>query len=79
MRTYKRLVVLDLDFERLRGEFVEEPRTYGRLYVLLQAQVAERRGKARWGDKSLNIEKLHGPHPHRLPRGSDPPHDPRPT
>jgi len=56
MRTYKRLVVLDLDFERLRREFVEGPRTYGRLYALLQAQVAERRGKGRWGDKSLNIE-----------------------
>ena len=56
MRTYKRLVVLDLDFERLRREFVDGPRTYGRLYALLQAQVAERRGKGRWGDKSLNIE-----------------------
>jgi Sulfotransferase family len=56
MRTYKRLVVLDLDFERLRREFVEGSRTYGRLYALAQAQVAERRGKERWGDKSLNIE-----------------------
>ena len=57
MRTYKRLVVLELDFERLRRELIEGPRTYGRLYVLLQAQVAERRGKQRWGDKSLNIER----------------------
>ncbi len=57
MRQYKRLVVLDIDFDRLRDEFVAGPRTYARLYSLMQAQVAQRRGKTRWGDKSLNIEQ----------------------
>lgn len=57
MRVYKRLVVLDIDFDRLRREFVEGPRTYGRLYSLLERQVAERSGKRRWGDKSLEIER----------------------
>lgn len=57
MRVYKRLVVLDLDFEELRREFVVGPRTYGRLYQLLEEQVAKRGGKQRWGDKSLNVER----------------------
>lgn len=57
MSVYKRLVVLDLDFERLRREFLVGPRTYGRLYQLFEEQVAEREGKPRWGDKSLELER----------------------
>jgi hypothetical protein len=57
VRTYKRLVVLDLDHERLRADLMAGPRTYGRLYRLIQEQVAERRGKHRWGDKSLELER----------------------
>ena len=57
VRAYKRLVVLDLDHERLRADLLAGPRTYGRLYRLMQEQVAERRGKPRWGDKSLELER----------------------
>jgi hypothetical protein len=57
MERYKRIVVLDIDFRSLREEFVAGPRTYARLYALLQQQVASRRGKLRWGDKSLNLEQ----------------------
>ncbi len=56
MRVYKRLVPLDIDYDRLRSEFVEGPRTYARLYELLHGQLVERKGARRWGDKSLNIE-----------------------
>lgn len=57
LRVYKRMVPLELDFPQLRADFVAGPRTYGRLYGQLQQQVARRRGKPRWGDKSLNIER----------------------
>ncbi len=57
MRRYKRLVVLDIDFDRLRTDFGEGPATYGRLFELLERQHAERLDKPRWGDKSLNTEK----------------------
>jgi hypothetical protein len=56
MSRYKRLVVLDLDFARLRGEFLAGERTYPRLFALLEGQVAERIGRPRWGDKSLHTE-----------------------
>jgi hypothetical protein len=57
MRRYKRLVVLQPDWDRLRADFVagEEP-SYGRLFALLEGQYAQRLGKPRWGDKSLNTE-----------------------
>jgi hypothetical protein len=57
MRVYKRLVTLEIDYASLRAAFVAGPRTYGRLYGLLQEQVATRRGKPRWGDKSLGTER----------------------
>jgi len=57
MRRYKRLVVIGIDWERLRKEFRDGPSTYGRLYELLQCQQAERAGKSRWGDKSLLNER----------------------
>lgn len=56
MRRYKRLVVLDVDFERLRRDFAAGEATYPRLFALLEGQVAERMGRPRWGDKSLHTE-----------------------
>jgi hypothetical protein len=56
MRRYKRLAVLNLDFARLRGDFLAGERTYPRLFALLEGQVAERMGRPRWGDKSLHTE-----------------------
>jgi len=57
MRRYRRHRRLEPDFERLRSDFVAGPRTYGRLFALLEEQHAARLGKARWGDKSLNTER----------------------
>jgi hypothetical protein len=58
MRHYKRLLVLDLDFEELRASFLEGPRTYPRLFELVGLQVAAGEGKPRWGDKSLLTERF---------------------
>ncbi len=57
MRRYKRLVALRLDFDRLRREFLSGGRTYARLFALLESQYADRMGRSRWGDKSLNTEQ----------------------
>jgi hypothetical protein len=57
MRRYKRLAVLEPDFDRLERDFVAGPRTYPRLFDLLESQYAERIGRPRWGDKSLNTEQ----------------------
>jgi Sulfotransferase family len=57
MAHYKRLTVLKLDFDRLRREFLQGETTYSRLFALLEEQCAERAGKPRWGDKSLNTER----------------------
>lgn len=57
MMRYRRHLKLQPDAERLRREFVAGERSYCRLFALLQAQQAERAGKRRWGDKSLNTER----------------------
>ena len=57
MRRYKRLDVIDIDWDRLREDFRQGPASYGRLYELLQRQQSERDGKPRWGDKSLLNER----------------------
>ncbi|MEO5985448.1 MAG: sulfotransferase [Candidatus Limnocylindria bacterium] len=57
MSRYRRHRKLDPDFASLRAAFVSGPRTYGRLFGLLEAQNAERLGKPRWGDKSLHTER----------------------
>jgi hypothetical protein len=57
MSRYKRIVKLDVDFGRLREDFLDGERSYARLFGLLEEQVAARAGKPRWGDKSLNIEQ----------------------
>ncbi|MGI8828223.1 MAG: sulfotransferase family protein [Candidatus Limnocylindria bacterium] len=56
MARYRRHRRLEPDFDALRSEFRLGPRTYGRLFGLMQAQHAERLGKPRWGDKSLHTE-----------------------
>lgn len=61
MMRYKRLVKLHPDPDRLRQEFRKGEPTYGRLFALLEEQHAERLGKSRWGDKSLNTERYAQP------------------
>jgi Sulfotransferase family len=57
MARYRRHRKLEPDFDRLRRDFVSGPRTYGRLFELLQRQHADRLGRPRWGDKSLHTER----------------------
>ena len=57
MMRYKRLIKLDPDPERIRREFYQGEPTYGRLFALLEEHFAEKVGKPRWGDKSLNTER----------------------
>jgi len=61
MMVYKRLVKLEPDPERIRREFQQGEATYGRLFALLEEHYAERKGKPRWGDKSLNTERYAEP------------------
>lgn len=61
MMRYKRLVVLKPDAERIRQEFERGEATYGRLFAILEEQYAERLGRPRWGDKSLNTERYADP------------------
>jgi hypothetical protein len=57
MLRYKRLLKLQPDAERLRREFAQAEPTYARLFALIEEHHAERLGKPRWGDKSLNTER----------------------
>jgi hypothetical protein len=57
MMHYKRLLKLQPDPRRLRQEFQNGETTYARLFALLEEHHAERLGKPRWGDKSLNTER----------------------
>lgn len=61
MMRYKRLAVLEPDWQRLRREFLEGSPTYGRLFALLEQQQADRLDKPRWGDKSLHTERYASP------------------
>ena len=61
MMRYKRLVVLDMDPDRLRQEFWQGEPTYARLFALIEEHYAERMGKPRWGDKSLLTERYADP------------------
>jgi hypothetical protein len=59
MRSYKRLVALDLDFDEIRTTFIGQPdRSYARLFAAIEGQYAARLGKVRWGDKSLHTERF---------------------
>jgi hypothetical protein len=57
MMQYKRLIVLDPNPDRIRVEFWKGESTYGRLFALVEKHYAEKMGKPRWGDKSLNTER----------------------
>lgn len=57
MARYRRHRKLAPDFASLRAAFVAGPRTYGRLFALLESQYAARLGRGRWGDKSLHTER----------------------
>jgi hypothetical protein len=57
MLRYKRLLKLQPDAERIRREFRDGEPTYPRLFALLEQHNAERLGRPRWGDKSLNQER----------------------
>lgn len=62
MMRYKRLVKLEPDPERIRNDFQQESdKSYARLFALLEEHFAERKGKLRWGDKSLNTERYAEP------------------
>jgi len=62
MMRYKRLVKLKPDPERIRREFEQgSDKSYARLFALLEEHYAERAGKPRWGDKSLNTERYAEP------------------
>lgn len=56
MARYNRMRHLLPDPARIRAEFYAGPPSYGRLFALFHAHHAERRGKSRWGDKSLHTE-----------------------
>ena len=57
MVRFNRMRQLQPDPERIRQEFWQGEPTYGRLFALFHEHVAERRGKKRWGDKSLHTER----------------------
>lgn len=61
MMSYVRLIKLDPDPDRIRREFFQGKQTYARLFALLEEHYAERLGKPRWGDKSLNTERYAEP------------------
>lgn len=61
MMRYKRLLRLEPDPDRLRRDFWAGEPTYARLFALLEEHYAERLGKPRWGDKSLNTERYADP------------------
>ena len=62
MMRYKRLVKLKPDPARIRQDFEKSrDKSYARLFALLEEHYAERLGKPRWGDKSLNTERYAEP------------------
>ena len=61
MLVYKRLVKLEPESDRIRREFWQGEPTYARLFAIFEKHFAERKGKPRWGDKSLNSERYAEP------------------
>lgn len=57
MLNYKHVAFLKPDPERIRSEFRQGPRTYGRLFSLFLIHFAEREGKPRWGVQTGLIEQ----------------------
>jgi len=56
MMRYERMQQLQPDEDRIREEFRQGVPSYGALFALIHEHLAERRGKGRWGDKSLHTE-----------------------
>lgn len=56
MTRYSRLSVLDPDVESIKVAFREREPTYGQLFSVMHEQLADRRHRSRWGDKSLHTE-----------------------
>lgn len=57
MLRYKHVRFLKPDANRLRQEFQQGERTYGRLFALFHEHYAERMGKPRWGDQTGLVER----------------------
>lgn len=57
MMRYKRLRKLDPDQDRIRKDFKHGEANYARLFAIIESHYAEKQGKTRWGDKSLNTER----------------------
>ena len=56
MIRYPRLRVLEPEPDEIREAFALRDPTYGQLFSVMHEQQAARRGKRRWGDKSLHTE-----------------------
>jgi hypothetical protein len=61
MLVYKRLLPIKLDADQLRRDFQLGEMSYPRLFALIEEQYAQRIGRPRWGDKSLNTERYADP------------------
>jgi hypothetical protein len=59
--SYKHVAYLKPDGERLRRDFASGPRSYARLFALIQEQHAEQLGKPRWGDQTGLVERFADP------------------
>lgn len=57
MKQYRRIRIMNLDFERIEEQAQQGTIDYAGLFTLLWEQYAEKLGKPRWGDKSLNTER----------------------
>jgi hypothetical protein len=57
MLRYRHVRFMEPDPVRLRADFLAGPRTYARLFALVQEQHAERLGKPRWGDQTGLVER----------------------
>jgi len=53
----KHIQALDIDFRRLRQDFVAGSRSYERLFALIHKQFATRMYRPRWGDQTELLEK----------------------
>lgn len=57
MKQYRRLRIMNPDYERIEQQLRQGSADYIKLFTLIWDQYAEKLGKPRWGDKSLNTER----------------------
>jgi len=57
MKQYRRLRIMNPDYERIEQQLRQSSVDYTKLFTLIWDQYAEKIGKPRWGDKSLNTER----------------------